>query len=157
VTTPVSRPVSRQERRITEFTLSEVLTAIAVLAVIVAIAIPMWRTHQLRERRQDAMDALRAVQTAQDDYFGKHARYADETQLRASAPQILTGDATARGYYRITVNKSDDDLTYTAIARAVPREGETADTRCVELRIDQNGRRFAVDAEGVDRSADCWR
>ncbi len=65
--------------------------------------------------------------------------------------------SSGRGHYRITVSRSDDDLTYTAIARAVPREGETADTRCVELRIDQNGRRFAVDAEGVDRSADCWR
>ena len=141
-----------------EFTRSEVLTAAVVVVVIIAIAVPMWRTHQLRERRQEAMDALRAVQTAQDEYFGKHARYADESQLRASAPQASAPDAgTGRGHYQITVSKSDDDLTYSAIARATPREGETVDTRCVELRIDQNGRKFAVDAEGVDRSPDCWR
>lgn len=147
-----------QVRRLTAFTLSETLTAAAVLAVIIAIAVPMWRTHQLRERRADAIAALRAVQTAQDEYFASHARYADETQLRASAPQALANDAAARrGYYRITVSKSEDDLTYTASARAVAREGETPDTRCVELRIDQNGRRFAVDSDGVDRSADCWR
>jgi type IV pilus assembly protein PilE len=150
--------VTLKDRRITQFTLSETLTVVAVLAVIVAIAIPMWRTHQLRERRHDAMDALRAVQTAQDEYFGKHARYADETQLRASVPKALPdGAAAERARYHITVSKSADDLTYTAVARAVPREGETVDTRCVELRIDQNGRRIAVDAEGVDRSADCWR
>jgi type IV pilus assembly protein PilE len=142
----------------TRFTVKELLTAIVVLVVIAAVAVPMWRTHQLRARRQDAIDALRAVQTAQDEYFGTHASYADEAQLRASAPKALSGKArSARGYYQLSLQKSKDDLTYTAIARVVSLEGEVADTRCVELRIDQNGRRFAVDAEGTDRSADCWR
>jgi Tfp pilus assembly protein PilE len=145
------------------FTVTEILTALVVLVVLVAIAVPMWRTHELRVRRQEAIDALRAVQTAQDEYFGKHARYADEAQLRASSPQVLlekalsTNGLSARGYYRLSVNKSADDLTYSAVARVVPLETEVADTRCVELRIDQNGRRFAVDASGADRSADCWR
>ena len=147
----------------TRFTVKEVLTAVVVLVVVAAIALPMWRTHQLRIRRQDAMDALRAVQTAQDEYFGKYARYANEAQLRASAPQELSGKAlsgkalSAHGFYQITLRSSDDDLTYSAIAHLVPLEGQVADTRCVELRIDQNGRRFAVDSAGVDRSADCWR
>jgi len=141
-----------------KFTLTELLTAVVVLAVIAAIALPMWRTHQLRLRRDDAAEALRAVQTAQDEYFGKHARYADEAQLRASAPQAMPGNAMSiAGYYRLTLQKSDDDLTYSAVARAVPLEDVPSDTRCVELRIDQNGRRYAVDSEGVDRSADCWR
>jgi Tfp pilus assembly protein PilE len=140
------------------FTLSEILTAIVVLVVIGAIAVPMWQTHELRVRRQDAIDALRAVQTAQDNYFGKHARYADESQLRLSSPQALTEKATSpRGYYRITVSKSADDLSYSAAAHTLPLMGETVDARCVELRIDQNGRRFAVDDAGEDRSADCWR
>jgi type IV pilus assembly protein PilE len=140
------------------FTLVELLTAVVGLVVIAAIALPMWRTHQLRLRREDAAEALRAVQAAQDEYFGKHARYADEAQLRASAPRAMPGKSmSSRGYYRITVQKSADDLTYSAVARAAPLEDETADTRCVELRIDQNGRRYAIDAEGVDRSADCWR
>ena len=140
------------------FTPSEILTAIVVLVVIGAIAVPMWKTHELRVRRQDAVAALRAVQTAQDDYFAKHARYADESQLRASSPQALNDKASSpRGYYRISVSKSADDLTYSASARTQPLEGETADTRCVELRIDQNGRRFAVDEAGEDRTADCWK
>src|SRR5690349_23840334 len=117
----------------------------------------MWRAHQLRVRREDATEALRAVQTAQDNYFGQHARYADETQLRASAPQAMSAKATSpRGFYQITIRRSDDELTYAATARAMPREGQPDDTRCAELRIDQNGRRFAADASGEDRSADCW-
>ena len=139
------------------FTVKEVLTVIVALVVITAVAIPMWRTHQLRVHRQDAIDALRAVQAAEDDYFGKHARYADEAQLRASAPKALSGKSRSpRGYYQLTVEKSADELTYSAVARVVPLEAGVTDTRCVELRIDQNGRRFALDSKGVDRSADCW-
>jgi len=140
------------------FTPSELLTALVVLVVIAAVAVPMWRTHQQRVHRHDAIDALRAVQAAQDEYFGRHARYADEAQLRAAAPKALSGEAlTAGGRYQLTVRKSADDLTYSATARVIPLEGQVADTRCVELRIDQNGRRYAVDADGADRSADCWR
>jgi len=139
-------------------TIREALTVAIVLVVIAAIAVPMWRTHQLRVRRQDAIDSLRAVQVAEDEYFGRNARYADEAQLRASAPQALSAKAlSARGYYQLTLQKSADDLNYSVVARAIPLEGELTETRCVELRIDQNGRRFAVDSERVDRSADCWR
>lgn len=140
------------------FTPVEVFTAIVVLVVLTAIAVPMWNTHQLRVRREDATNSLRALQAAQDNYFGQHARYADEAELRASAPQSMTANGvSARGHYQITLRKSDDDLTYSATAQALPQEGETADPRCVELRIDQNGRLFAVDTNGEDRSADCWR
>jgi type IV pilus assembly protein PilE len=141
-----------------KFTVKEALTAIVVLVVIAAVALPMWRTHQLRMRRQDAAEALRAVQTAQDDYFGKYARYADEAQLRANAPKSMSANAMSpRGFYQITLQRSGDELTYFATARVVAREGQAEDTRCAELRIDQNGRRFAVDSAGEDRSADCWR
>jgi len=139
-------------------TLREWLTGVVVLTVLTAVAVPMWRAHELRVRRQDAVESLRAVQVAQDDYFGRHARYANEEQLRDAAPKAMPSEGMSpRGYYRISLRRSEDELTYTAIARIAPLEGQTEDTRCVELRIDQNGRRFAVDAAGEDRSADCWR
>ena len=104
-----------------KFTVKEALTALVVLVVLTAVALPMWRTHQLRVRRQDAAEALRAVQAAQDDYFGKHARYADEAQLRASAPQALSAKSMSpRGYYVVSLKRSDDDLTYTAASAGRP-------------------------------------
>jgi type IV pilus assembly protein PilE len=148
VTTSMPRP---------GFTLSEAFTVIVALIVIAAVAIPLWRTHQLRTRRDDGIEALLAVQFAQDQYFGKHARYADDAQLGANPPAGMGLKAdSARGFYQITVRNSGDALGYWAVARARVREGEPADTRCVEMRIDQNGRRFAIDSEGADRSADCW-
>ena len=141
-----------------KFTIREILTAVVVVVVLAAVAVPMWRTHQLRIRREDAAEGLRLIQMAQDEYFGKHARYADKGELRlfdlGPIPEKIISPG---GYYQITVRRSEDELSYTATARVVPLEGQAEDTRCVELRIDQNGRRFAVDAAGEDRSADCWR
>ena len=132
------------------FTVSEILTVLVAIVVVAAVAVPMWRAHQLRTRRDDAVEALLAVQAAQDKYFGTNARYANEAQLGIEG-------TSRRGLYEITLSKSNDDLGYWATARVMVHAGQAADTRCAELRIDQNGRRFAVDSDGVDRSADCWR
>lgn len=136
--------------RIRGFTPSEVVTIAVVVVVLAAIAVPLWRTHELRNRRDDAVGALLAVQAAQDRYFGKFARYA------SGADGLKIKPISRRGFYDITIRNSADNLGYWATAR-VRAGNATPDTRCVEMRIDQNGRRFAVDAEGVDRSADCWR
>jgi Tfp pilus assembly protein PilE len=140
------------------FTVTEVLTVLVALAVLAAVSVSMWRSNELSMRRRDAMEALLALQAAQDRYFGEHARYADDAQLAAEPPGGLgIKPVSRRGLFQISARNSEDDLGYWATARAIDREGQSADTRCVELRIDQNGRRFAVDAKGEDRSADCWR
>ena len=137
------------------FTLAEVLTVLVVLAILAAVAIPTWRVHQLRVRRAEAIAALVSVQTEQDRYFGRNARYADGTQLSAAPPDGLgIANESTHGFYRIELRLTADALAYLATARATERAG--IDTRCVEFTIDQNGRRRAQDAKGVDRSADCW-
>jgi type IV pilus assembly protein PilE len=139
------------------FTLAEVATVLVVLTVLTAIGVVMGRSNALRERRGDAIQALLDLQAAQDQYFGEHARYASQLQLAAEPPAGLgLGPRSSRGYYSISVRLSEDNLGYWATARAIPRAEETEDPRCAEMRIDQNGRRFAVDAAGKDRSADCW-
>ncbi|MBC8024359.1 MAG: prepilin-type N-terminal cleavage/methylation domain-containing protein, partial [Steroidobacteraceae bacterium] len=70
-----------RRRAVSGFTLLEVLTAVVVVGVLAAIAIPSWRTHLLRARRGDATAALIEVQKAQDAFFGRQARYADAARL----------------------------------------------------------------------------
>ena len=140
------------------FTLAEALTVMVVVVVLAAIAIPMYRNHLLRVRRADAGAALLALQNAQDRHFGMHARYADAGELARPAPGGLgLAEKSARGFYRIELHAAADGLGYRATASVIPAEGQEADTRCAQMSIDQNGQRRAVDADGVDRSADCWR
>jgi type IV pilus assembly protein PilE len=126
--------------------------------VLIALAVPMWRTHQLRVHRADARAALIAAQTAQDRFFGTHARYANDTEAAAPAPGGLgLNPMSQNGFYRIEIRTSPDGLAYVATAHAIAAQGQAADSRCVALSLDQNGRRRALDAEGADRSGDCWR
>jgi Tfp pilus assembly protein PilE len=135
-------------RRESGVTLIEILTVLVAVVVVIAVAIPLWRTHQLRERRQEAIQVLRAIQTAQDHHFGAHARYSDAAHLDVKL-------ATAQ--YTFEVTPSADELAYvaTAIAREEKFTG-TADARCTRMSIDQHGRRSATDSSGKDSTADCW-
>ncbi len=147
-----------KRRRRLGFTLAELLTALVVAAVLTAVAVPLWRAHLLRVRRTDATTALIALQSAQDRYFGRHARYAEATQLDRPAPEGLGLRAQSeQGYYDISLRTRDDGLGFLATARAARVTGQADDTRCVEFTLDENNRRRAVDSEGNDRSADCWR
>ena len=137
-------------------TVAEILTALVALSVIVAVALPMWHTHRLRVQRQDAIDALLAMQAAQDRHFASQARYADDAALRGQAPAGLGMPAASKhGYYDIEVQRAADALAYVAIARIAPGKGRD-DVRCAELRLDEHGRRSAVSAAGEDTTADCW-
>jgi len=144
--------------RPTGFTLLEILTALVVVVVLAALAVPLWRNHLLRVHRADGRAALIAAQSAQDRFFGTHARYAKGAEIAAPAPQGLgLKEVSEHGFYRIDVTTSDDGLGFVATAHAISTQGQAEDTRCVELTLDHVGRRRAVDAGDEDRSADCWR
>ena len=144
-------------RRTGGFTVTEILTVLVVIAVLAAIAIPMWRTHLLRVRRAEARDALTGLMAAQDRYFARNARYATGAQLGTPAPGGLEiGAITAHGLYAITLETTADGLGYLATARAMPSAGQESDDRCNTFTIDHVGQMSATDPSGTDRSADCW-
>jgi type IV pilus assembly protein PilE len=147
-----------RRRFVSGFTWIEVLTAMVVVGVLAAVAIPSWRTHLLRARRGDATAALIEVQKAQDSFFGRHARYASAAELTTPPPGGLGLTAVSgRRFYRIEMATSADGLSYTATASVVGTAGQSDDARCVALSIDHLGQRRAVDGDGNDRTPDCWK
>jgi Tfp pilus assembly protein PilE len=139
-------------------TVIEILTAMVALVVLAAVSIPLWHNQQLRQRRDGAVDALLAVQSAQDRHFALHARYADDAQTFTAAPTGLGVQRDAPGgHYRVEVQRSPDQLGYVAVARTIKgSEAARPDTRCQEFRLDEHGRRWSTDDEGQDSTADCW-
>lgn len=134
-------------RRDRGVTILEALTVVVALVVIAAVAIPLWRTHELRAHRETAMKVLLAIQAEQDRHFGAHARYAGSSQLETRL---------AASGYTFEIELGADELSYVATALAVARTGEPPDARCARLSVDQHGRRFATNQSGEDSTADCW-
>ncbi len=137
------------------FTLPELLTVVVVLGILAAVAIPSWRQHVLRTRRAAAQELLVKLQVAQEDFFGRHARYATMDEASPAPPAGLGFPTVGDTNYRVAITTAADGLAYEATARAT--DAQSDDTHCATFTINHLGMRTAADAAGVDRSMDCWR
>jgi type IV pilus assembly protein PilE len=138
------------------FTLAELLTALIALAIVVAIAIPAYRSHRLNERRSEATAALLRVQAAQERLFVQRGRYS--VDLTSQPPAGLgIGDRSAHGAYRLRVELGSGGLGYRAVAEPAAQLRAATDNRCAQFSIDHNGLRSARAADGGETTRECWK
>ncbi|HTT03290.1 MAG TPA: type IV pilin protein [Steroidobacteraceae bacterium] len=136
-------------------TLLELAVGLVVLAVAVAIAVPLERMHALRSGRREATAALQHIQAAEESFFLQHNRYT--SALTAPVPDGLgLSVRSASGRYALTVELHDRG-TLTGFAARAQRLGAGADPLCRSFSLDQNGLRNAQDDHGHDRTSQCWR
>jgi len=142
----------------TGVTLVELAIGLVVVAVIVAIAIPVHRVHRLRSARHEAINALQHIQTAEEGFFVAHDRY---TAALTAQPPLGLGltERSASGRYQLSVEVSDGGNLLGFAARAHVRPGSAAadDPICRSFSLDQNGLRSARDDAGHDETTECWR
>jgi type IV pilus assembly protein PilE len=126
------------------FTLVECAVVCAIVAILAAIALPSYFQHELRAARVDAVQALTALQTAQERHRLQHGVYAG--QLSA-----LTGVSvdTTRGRYSLELARSANE-TYRATAHA--RGVQMRDGDCPALTLDVN-----LGFANTGPTAACWR
>jgi Tfp pilus assembly protein PilE len=139
-------------------TFVEVAAALVMVAVALAIAVPMIESHALHQRRAEAVDALDGILEAQERFYLHHSRYAASL---TDPPPMGLGLATrsSGGRYTLTLEVNDPARPSAFTARAAGVLGEHAprDALCAHYSLNQNGVRDARDAAGVDRTEECWR
>jgi len=109
------------------FTLVECLTACAMAAALVMLALPAFRGHEQRAGRLDAVDALTRVQVAQEQHRNAHGLYAgDLNALLGTTPR------SAQGRYSISVTLTGP-MAYRATASAVGTQAQ--DPGCEQLTL----------------------
>jgi type IV pilus assembly protein PilE len=113
-------------------TLIELLIVVAIVAILAAIAIPMYNGYMERARRVDAKTALEQLRASQEMMRAEKGRYSTDLTLL----QLKTtwgGPASPAGDYNITMVAT----TTTFIGTATPNTGrQTPDG---PLSIDQDG------------------
>ena len=88
--------------RIPGFSLFELLTALAIVAILATISVPAYQGMVAKARRSDALAALLQVQLAQERWRSQHASYADSlAALGWSSPQ------SPDGFYRLQITRAD--------------------------------------------------
>ena len=65
------------------FTLVELMIVLAIIAIIAAVAIPLYGAYKQRAIRAEAEEELMNIATIEEDYFNSYRKYStDEAELR---------------------------------------------------------------------------
>lgn len=129
------------------FTLIELMIAVAILAIIMAIAIPSYQEYVMRSNRAEAKTILMQTAQALERCYTRYNAYNDGN-CGVSFPVD-----SENGWYQLaaadqTINAADFDLV------AVPQGVQaTRDTECKNFTLSHNGTRGVSTATPPE---DCW-
>lgn len=148
-------------QRMTEggYTLLELMVAVAIVAILVAIAYPSYRDQIRKSRRADAESVLlQAAQWMERRYTTSNCY--DNPCGSGTAPTLSTTVAASPSgcsgsgcYYNITVTAiGQNNFTLSA----APATTDQANDRCKTLIVDNAGTK-SVSVDATLPVSDCWR
>jgi len=85
------------------FTLVELMITVAILAVLAAVAIPMYSNYMNRAKQSDAIIGLKAAQMAQEQYFSENNDYSSTIDILPGFNDTGADNSYAKGEYTLTV------------------------------------------------------
>jgi type IV pilus assembly protein PilE len=116
------------------FSLIELMIAVAVVGILLAVALPSYQSSVRKGRRAEAINAINAVQQAQERWRANHANYASNLDATPDADTLPNVSATTpNSYYALAIDRSSTSpgTTYTVTATATGPQA--ADTVCATL------------------------
>jgi len=119
------------------------MVTVIIVAVLMAVALPVYEEYSQRSRRGDAVSSLLKAQFAQEQWRADDVDY-------ATLAEIWTGTDSLEGYYTLAVTASSA-AGYTITAAPKPG-GPQAGDDCGTYAVNQEGPLYTGYA-----SADCWR
>ena len=124
-------------RRLAGFTLIELMIAVVVLAIIVALALPSFLGSIRKGRRAEAFSALAAIQQAQERYRGNNPTYATTSELAAASPGAVVSPTRPGGYY--TVSVASNTTTGYVVTADGSASSQAGDATCAKLSVEISG------------------
>lgn len=151
------------------FSLLELLVAMSILAILVALAVPSYGQYVVRNHRVLAKTQLTELAGRQESFFVERKTYASTlTRLGLAGDSLylqpdgaLVTAETDESLYRLSIASASGDCPasgnasrsgYTVQATPVGQQA-TRDLACAVLCLDSTGLRSASGAE----PAGCWR
>jgi type IV pilus assembly protein PilE len=124
------------------FSLLEILVALVVVSVLLALAMASYQRYVTRAHRAEAVRALLGAAACQERLRAQSGYY--------DTSRCASGLDTGRYTFRIEPGDEAESLVFRVVA--MPRRPPSADT-CGNLSLDQAGTRSI---SGPGSLADCW-
>jgi type IV pilus assembly protein PilE len=150
-------------------TLIELMIVVVIASILMAIAVPSYRSYVLRSHRVEAKTALL-------DLAGREERYLSTSQTGAYYTNLNTAlgyptpfpTTVGSGYYSVCVSQiggtgaascpgahtAQTSPAYEIDATAVG--DQVADTQCATFSVDNTGQQWAYTSAGVPNAQYCW-
>ena len=141
--------IGRKKRSARGFTLIELMIVVAIIAIISAIAVPMYGNYVQKSRRTDAKAKLMEVAQSLERCFTQFSKYNDSScNVVTSGAVSLNSD---EGFYTITTTNLTS-TTFTLEANPPDTSPQDNDADCETLTLTHLGERGATGAD----SDNCW-
>ena len=139
------------------FTLIDVLIVVALIAILLAIALPSYNEHTLKSKRSIARTHLLDIAGKQQEFFLNNKSYAgnltalgyDSDTVGVNSKGNLVAAGAGDSVYDFSVTSSSA-LAYALQASAA--NSQTQDSYCGNFTLDSTGIKGASGSLG----ADCW-
>lgn len=129
------------------YTLIELLISIVIVGILASIAYPSYVNYINHSHRADALASLSQTQLILERCYSQNFSYSATCTAKPTFPFN-----SPQSYYTISISNLGAS-TYTLTATA--RGGQTQDTTCRTMSINQANVRTAFDATGTAQT-ECW-
>jgi len=149
----------RHRTRFGGFTLLELVIAMVIGAILVAVALPAFMGSIRKGRRSEAMTALTALQQEEERWRSNNQTY---TATLGSSGLRVTSPSSPGGYYTLAIS-GNSETGYTAVADGTA-SSQAGDGECAKLavKVDRGAISYAACRSCADSSLvfaatnTCW-
>lgn len=133
------------------FSLIELMVAVAIMAILLAIAVPAYQKYVIRANRVEAVTLLNEAAARQERYYAQNNAYVTSDSSIDSLGMRNSG-ASDNDLYQLSLAEGDDDdggYVLTAIAQNT----QAKDSECGSFTLNAAGVRGS---SGSESASTCW-
>ena len=132
------------------FTLIELMIVVAIIAILVAVALPSYRSYVIKAKRPDATNMLTDIANQQIQYFMDNRAYGTVAQLGLATTGCGTDAVSNEGFYCINIALTGTAF-YKLTATPTSKCGQDQDTECATITYDSTEKK-----DSTGGGTQCW-